>query len=387
LVSYVLWEIWQRKAWRQWAMWLHLSAAATVVVVFTIPLLIPYLIVHDTIHFERGTTELVRYSADVYSYATAFVAQPIWGDVARAFPKAEGDLFPGLVTVLLALVGALMWRDALEAPPRPLALRPLHWVLIALTLAHVIAAVVTVFNRRITLDLGLFVVRMTNVDQLLIRAAVPAIVLLVIAPDLRARCGAFMRTRGFFVVTLLMAMWLSLGPSPEALGRPINLSGPYRLLFDYVPGFDGLRVPARFGMIVFLMLSVLGGYGAAVLTRHRGSNVVLAIVAVLFLFEGPALPFTVNGTSPLPDFTTPEARVFPPSRAPDIYRAVPRDTSVVLAELPLGQQDYDLRAMFYSIAHHARLLNGYSGFFPPQYGQIALALSDIPHHPEPAWSA
>jgi hypothetical protein len=60
---------------------------------------------------------------------------------------------------------------------------------------------------------------------------------------------------------------------------------------------------------------------------------------------------------------------------------------VILAELPLGQPDYDLRAMFYSISHHARLLNGYSGFFPPQYGQIALALSDIPHHPEPAWSA
>jgi hypothetical protein len=259
--------------------------------------------------------------------------------------------------------------------------------LIALSLAHVIAALVTVLNRRITLDLGLFVLRMTNVDQLLIRAAVPAIVLLVIAPGLRARCAAFMRTRGFFVVMLLVAMWLSLGPSPEALGRPINLSGPYRLFYDYVPGFDGLRVPARFGMIVVLMLSVLGGYGAAVLTRYRGSNVVLAIVTVLFLLEGPALPFTVNGVSPLPDFTTPEARVYPPSRVPEIYRAVPRDRPVVLAELPIGQQDYDLRAMFYSIAHHARLLNGYSGFFAPHYPQLALALSDVPRHPEPAWNA
>jgi hypothetical protein len=59
----------------------------------------------------------------------------------------------------------------------------------------------------------------------------------------------------------------------------------------------------------------------------------------------------------------------------------------VLAELPLGQQDYDLRAMFYSMVHHARLLNGYSGFFPPHYGRLAVALSDIPRHPDPAWTA
>ena len=43
--------------------------------------------------------------------------------------------------------------------------------------------------------------------------------------------------------------------------------------------------------------------------------------------------------------------------------------------------------MFYSMVHHARLLNGYSGFFPPHYGRLALALSDVPRHPDPAWGA
>ncbi|HZM59858.1 MAG TPA: hypothetical protein VFB85_08670 [Vicinamibacterales bacterium] len=387
VAAYVLWEIWQRRAWRNRAIWLRLSAAAALVVILTLPLLIPYLLAHESLGLERGSAELVRYSADVYSYATASPQQAIWGETARAFPQAEGDLFPGLVPLLLALTGVVFWRSDVAAGRTPLRFRAIHWLLLAVTLVHAIAAVITTFNRRLTIDLGIATLRMSNVDQLLIRAVVAAVILLVLSPELRARCAAFMRARGFFLAALLAAMWLSLGPSPHALGRPVNLFGPYQLLYDLVPGFDGLRVPARFGMIVVVMLSVLGGYGAAVVARRRGGMVVLSALAVLFLTESVTLPFTVNGVSPLADLATPEARVYRPSRAPAVYHAVPRDMPVVLAELPLGQQDYDLRAMFYSMVHHARLLNGYSGFFPPHYGRLALALSDVPRHPDPAWTA
>jgi hypothetical protein len=387
VAAYVLWEIWQRRAWRNRAIWLRLSAAAALVVILTLPLLIPYLLAHESLGLERGSAELVRYSADVYSYATASPQQAIWGETARAFPQAEGDLFPGLVPLLLALTGVVFWRSDVAAGRTPLRFRAIHWLLLAVTLVHAIAAVITTFNRRLTIDLGIATLRMSNVDQLLIRAVVAAVILLVLSPELRARCAAFMRARGFFLAALLAAMWLSLGPSPHALGRPVNLFGPYQLLYDLVPGFDGLRVPARFGMIVVVMLSVLGGYGAAVVARRRGGMVVVSALAVLFLTESVTLPFTVNGVSPLADLATPEARVYRPSRAPAVYHAVPRDMPVVLAELPLGQQDYDLRAMFYSMVHHARLLNGYSGFFPPHYGRLALALSDVPRHPDPAWTA
>jgi hypothetical protein len=387
VAAYVLWEIWQRRAWRSRAIWLQMSAAAAVVVIVTVPLLIPYVLARESLALERGGAELVRYSADVYSYATTSPLQVIWGDTARVFPKAEGDLFPGLISLLLGLTGLVFWRIDRDEVQRPLSFRAIHWVLLGLTIVHAIAAVITTLTRRWSIDLGIATLRMSNVDQLLIRAAIAATVLLVLSPELRARCAAFMRARGFFLASLLAAMWLSLGPSPQALGRPVNLFGPYQLFYDLVPGFDGLRVPARFGMIVILMLSVLGGYGAAVLARRRGGTVVLIVLAALFLAEGVTRPFPVNAVSPLADFTTPEARVYRASRAPAVYRAVPRDTPVVLAELPLGQQDYDLRAMFYSMVHHARLLNGYSGFFPPHYGRLALALSDVPRHSDPAWNA
>jgi len=192
-----------------------------------------------------------------------------------------------------------------------------------------------------------------------------------------------MRSRGFFLLALLAAMWLSLGPAPQVLGRPLDLASPYRFLWNYVPGFEGLRVPARFAMVVVLMLTVLASFGAAVLGRRRYGLVTLAVLVAAFLFEAGASPFTVNGLSPIRGFKMPAARLERPARAPGVYRAVsglPADA--VLADLPLGQPDYDLRAMYYSIDRWRPLVNGYSGFFPLHYGRAIVALNEIPRHPD-----
>jgi hypothetical protein len=197
-----------------------------------------------------------------------------------------------------------------------------------------------------------------------------------------------MRTRGFYLVALLAAMWLSLGLTPQTLRRPLNLTGPYHLLYTYVPGFDGLRVPARFNMIAVLMLAVLGGYGAAALSRWRWATPALVLATTAFFAESLVRPFPINSSGTLRDYATPEARVYRPARAPAVYRRLAQESGgVVLAELPLGQPDYDIRAMYYSIVHHARLVNGYSGFFPPHYGLLTLSLSDVPLHATTAWDA
>jgi hypothetical protein len=136
-------------------------------------------------------------------------------------------------------------------------------------------------------------------------------------------------------------------------------------------------------MIVALMLAVLATYGAAVIGRVRYGVIVLALIAVGFLYEAGADPFVVNGMSPIRGFNTPAARLYPPNLAPEIYKTVNRlPGDVVLAELPLGQTDYDVRAMYYSIAHWRPILNGYSGFFPLHYGRAIVSLTEVPRHPE-----
>jgi hypothetical protein len=87
--------------------------------------------------------------------------------------------------------------------------------------------------------------------------------------------------------------------------------------------------------------------------------------------------------APVRDLVAPEARVYPPREAPAVYREMARQPeNSVLVELPFGQADYDLRAVYYSTIHWRPIVNGYSGFFPPHYGLLVTALSEIPRHPD-----
>jgi hypothetical protein len=390
--AYVVWEIASRGLWRHATVFRDLCIAAVVVIAFTVPLLLPYAAVRKQLQLERAPGEVMRYSADVYSYATAFGEQPIWGGIADAFPKAEAQLFPGIVTLLLATIGlftgATTPRPTVSSSEKTTApwRRWLAVILAAGVIVHVVAIVSALVFRRITLDLGLLTLRITDVNQLLARSVILGIALLAVSPFVRARTTAYMKTRGFFLVAALAAVWLSLGPSPLALGRPLNLMGPYRLLYDYVPGFEGLRVPARFGMIVTLMLAILAGFGAARIARFRAAPFVLGLAALAFLSESLVFPFVINGMEPPRGLNAPEARVHRPSRAPEVYKEIARQAdNVVLAELPLGQTDFDLRAMYYSTVHWRPLLNGYSGYFPPHYGTLRVALADLPRHGDLAW--
>ncbi len=393
VAAYVLWEMWRGDRWRDRRTWIDLSAAAVVVVAVTIPFVIPYLRVSEELQLSRSLTEVTRLSADVYSYGTASEAERVWGrHLADVFPKAEGELFPGLVAALLAFIG-LLWGEPYHRPPHPIGFAPRAadnprwraWLAPALgvvAVIHAVAAFVAIVLRRVTLSFWLFDVRLGNVTQLLLRAAVAYALVLALSPAPRRRAAAFFRSRGFFAVALLAAAWLSLGPAPQVLGRPLDLASPYRFLWNYVPGFEGLRVPARFAMIVVFMLAVLGGYGAAAIVRRRQGGFLLGVLAAAFLYEAGAAPFIINGTTPVRGFNSPEARLYPGDRAPAIYKAVAQvPPGAVVAELPIGQSDFDLRAMFYSTTHWRSLLNGYSGFFPVHYGRVTFALGEIARHP------
>ena len=77
-------------------------------------------------------------------------------------------------------------------------------------------------------------------------------------------------------------MWLfSLGPAPTLMGNPFMYRGPYALLM-YLPGFNSLRVPARFWMTVTLCLAVIGAMVFARLTEKLGRLRLAAAAIVAF---------------------------------------------------------------------------------------------------------
>jgi hypothetical protein len=178
-------------------------------------------------------------------------------------------------------------------------------------------------------------------------------------------------TTAAMLLLLGLAFWLSLGPVPQSAGQPLGWPGLYRVLHEYLPGYSGLRVPARFAMLFFVFLSVLAACGVAVVERTwRLSGRAIAVLA-LAVFISQARPAAFPLNQPLPSealVTPPPAYLTPSAALPEIYRAVVAlRAGAILAELPFGDPWYDLRYMYFAGMHRRRLLNGYSGLFPPSF--------------------
>jgi hypothetical protein len=57
---------------------------------------------------------------------------------------------------------------------------------------------------------------------------------------------------------------------------------------------------------------------------------------------------------------------------------------VVLAELPFGDEAYDITAVYYAGFHRRPLLNGFSGFVPASYSDRRAVLGGVPEDPDGA---
>jgi hypothetical protein len=190
------------------------------------------------------------------------------------------------------------------------------------------------------------------------------------------------------LIAATTAFLMSLGPEIRSSGRLTSEMGPYHFFYWHVPGFDGLRVPARFAMLVVLFLSIAAGLGSAVVERRfrRGGAIAVAIGAFAVV-EAFAAPIVVNGTSAEGRYATPPARVYTGEQVPGVYRflkSLPAPGTVVV-EFPLGEWAYELRYVFYSTAHWHPLLNGYSGHFPLSYNMNATHLRHPLDYPDASW--
>jgi hypothetical protein len=380
LVAYVLYEIVERRLWSDPRVWRDVVIAGILVAGVTAPFLVPYGELRQSGFPRRAVEEVMLYSADVYGYLTAHGAELLYGDWMRAYPKAEGDLFPAIVPVVLAgwgIATAIVtnWTRAMtsSSSSSSSSSRAADMIFFggALVVAlHVVATVVIFFTGGITLRLGPLPLRAATLWRVVAGTVFFVAILAAISPRARVFVKGVPRSAVlFFSSALLAAFWLSLGPMPMEMGKRLSGAALYWYFYEYVPGFDGLRVPARLAMLVALFLSVLAGYGLAAIERRwrKGAAVTLAL-GVAFLVEAAALPLAVNGTFASDDFVTPVSRVLTPARAPEVYRFLKTmPAEAVIAEFPFGDYAHELRYVYYSTVHWKRLLNGYSGGFPPSY--------------------
>lgn len=394
VAAYCLYEMADRGLIRARRVWLALIATGAGVLVLTLPFVRPYLALRELGLPPRPVGEVEQFSADVYSYLTAHGAQMIWGEIMRAYPKPEGDLFPSVVPVLLALAAVFwsvseLWRQHRSNAPPAGSPRWIERIAAFVALFYGLGIVFIVATGGLNTTIGPVPLRFMGISRTIRFAAVGAIVLLIVSPRARAMArGVSGSAFAFFVAATVGAWWLSLGPTLKSKGQVLTADGPYRLLFNFVPGFDGLRVPARYGMLVMMFLSVVAGYGVARLHRSvRGGVIVCTVLAMLFLFESTSAPIFMNGNWEETDIATPPPKVFTGAEVPEVYRYLATlPDGVVVAEFPFGSEQYELRYLYYSTFHWRKLLNGYSGGFPPEYLRLKGALRNMMTNLDRAWT-
>jgi hypothetical protein len=196
---------------------------------------------------------------------------------------------------------------------------------------------------------------------------------------------------GTLAIVTVFAFAMSLGPDISAHGRLVARTNVYSLFYDFVPGFDGLRVPARYAMIVAFGLAALAGHAAATIARRRHGTAIVLVATLGAVGEAWAAPISLNvnstdyrqpGLLPLPD-TLPGIE-----ETPAVYRFVASlPSSSALIELPFGEVAFETRYMFYSTRHWRPLVNGYSGGGPDEYGLLAERFKEILARPDAAWKA
>lgn len=347
-----LWLPWfavGRWAWRQLAV---AGAGFGAAALLLVPVLTGYQsILLGTYGMKRAPGEIRFFSADVAGLLFATNELLAWGWV-HVFERPESTLFPGITIVLLALFALVRARPFAMGQPDGMAVRLLRLALAVAFVVLIAAAMVPIVHGPWRLTIGsVRVLSIARADKPFTLAIVAALALMFLLPRVRAA----LRSRSVLAFYLLgaFAMWIcALGPDPTFMNQRVLYQPPYGWLMR-LPGFDGLRVPARFWMMSLACLSIVAALAVDRL-KGRSRRLVIAVAAAGLLIDGWPRTFIV--------FPAPEPR---PSPAGVVARL----------ELPLSD-DTDAQALYRQTRDRVALYNGFSGYFAPHYYALRTMIED-----------
>jgi hypothetical protein len=394
LPLFAIHRMWTSGKLKDVRIWASLAVAAAVTLALTIPFLLPYSAAQKMFGIERPFGEVVLFSANVWSYITASENLTLFGKMLRFYPHGEGETFLGFMPWLLAsvavatLVRTAFGKSVSATSSTSASLRYVSAFLLLIVILQLIGLLSIVLFGGFDLKVLGIAISARTPQRLLMQFVLSLALLLIISPRARTAGAQIVRSPVFFaLVATVLTVWLSLGPLPNAGDQRLSGFGLYELLYKYVPGFNGVRVPARYAMIAGLFLAVLAGYGVRRLAQLRYSLFVIPALSVLILVEGAAIPLEINRTWSQ-NQAEPPARVMPYSQAPPVYAriaALPAGTAIT--EFPFGDAAWEIRYVYYAAAHWKPITNGYSGAFPPKYKARVARLQRISADPEAAWQS
>ena len=337
-VLLALWLAWFALGRWSLAQLARLGGFFVVAAVLLLPVLLGYKhILQDTYGFSRPLGAIQDFSADVGALLHASDEVWLWGWV-HAFRKPEGELFPGPTIALLSVFAVFAARPFAAVAELTRTRWWLRRIFAVLFVLLVIGSLLPFFygSWRLTIG-GLRLVSIARADKPLTLAFIALLGWMCTLPMMVAAT----RRRSVlpFYALAAFATWvLALGPDPTFFGMRAMYQAPYGWLMR-LPGFDGLRVPARFWMMTLACLSVLAALAVNRLSG-RARRIVVAVAAIGLILDGWPKEFSVRAE--------PERRPTPPG---------------VFARLDLPMtDDRDAYALYQQTFDAVPLYNGFSGW-------------------------
>ncbi|MFI5180596.1 MAG: hypothetical protein ACHQPI_04330 [Thermoanaerobaculia bacterium] len=368
-------------ALRDRALWIRGGVAVGLACLLLVPFLLPYAKVTTYYGMTRDQEEVSRGSARFADWLHANPRYKLWAGFQRGGAGSGTPLFPGALSLLLAVAALLLARKETGIPEAPTAFRrrPRGW-LAALDAVALGAGLLTLFPIVLS-SLGIAVRGLSR-----LKLAETTWPLAILAGSLVARwCLAYPKAFRFFRQPNLIAS-LRGARRPEALSvgliwlilgffGSLGLNFPFhRFLFETVALFRSIRVPLRWAMVGALGLAVLAGLGAVLIAkavdgpgrgRRLASRAIPAVLCLALLFELRVAPLDLMEGEPYPDEAT------------RYLASVPMRGGLV--EIPA----WDLalyRGMLRAADHGKPLITAISGFVTPTafYVGKLLQLDPIP---------
>lgn len=183
------------------------------------------------------------------------------------------------------------------------------------------------------------------------------------------------RIRWAFGLVAVTATVLSLGPYLVVGGVKTPIPLPSLLFYYLVPGWDVVRIPARFELLAVLAAAPLAALGvlrcSESVSRWQRSRAWARGAPALTAAALVAGALLELGAKPMP---LDEA---PTTRLPAAYRWLAATRPGPILELPLGL-DYEFKYLYLSTAHWLPVVSPRSSFVPVPHEELKATLAELP---------
>jgi hypothetical protein len=352
---WLLWFLPRNRALKQYA---ALALSLLVPLAIAAPIYSYYQRAHARVGMMRTIADIEGGSADLIALVTPPDALALWPFPAGWY-RTEGALYPGGVAVLLVAVALVLSRRSSPSERLSRVAVVLRRGALGVAILAFANALIPVLFGSVGFSIAGQRVSISRPSKSLVVALCLLAVWCLTGSTVRS---AWRRRSPLAFYTLAtMAMWvLALGPTARVLGERVLYKAPYAWLMP-LPGFgNAFRIPARFGMIAALTLSVAGAVALTQILARTSTR--MRRIAVLLI----AAAIAVDGwISPLPLIAPPRPLAIPAS--------LPAGAAIL--ELPTNGFA-DAQAMYRAIVHRRPLVNGLSGYQPPHSQVLGAALGE-----------